>query len=263
MTINPGVGSVGLTGTVPVSPPVTTDYILTATNDIGYYAAQVTVVVASGAPPTGKPDLVITDISRSGSTIKYVIKNQGEDTAGPSVSELTIDGVVKASDTVGPLSAGASSTQSFSFDYDCSGTSDSVAVRADRDGAVTESHEGNNAYSESWSCLLQIPPPLLGKPDLVVTDVWVFFGAINCKVTNQGTKDSVACFAQLYVSGILRESKPVPVIAKGASQDVYFNYNFQCSPSTQKNVEVRIDTSNTNTESNEGNNSRSEILTCQ
>ncbi len=267
VTINPGVGSFGLTGTAPVSPPVTTDYILTATNDIGYYAAQVTVVVASAPPPTGKPDLVITDISRSGSTINYIIKNQGEATAGTSVSELTIDYVAKASDTVGPLNAGASSSESFSFYYDCSGTSDSVAVRADRDGAVTESNEGNNAYSESWTCLLQIQPgpvfPVLGKPDLVVTDIWVFFGAIDCKITNQGTKDSVVCTAQLYVSGILRESKLVPVIAKGASQELYFNYNFQCSPSTQKNVEVRIDTGNTNAESNEGNNSRSEMLTCQ
>jgi len=263
VTINPGVGSVGLTGTAPVSPPVTTDYILTATNDIGYYAVKVRVVVASALPPTGKPDLVITDISRSGSTINYMIKNQGDATAGPSVSELTIDGVVKAYDHVDALSTGASSSQSFSFNYDCSGTSDSVAVRADRNGAVTESNEENNTYSESWACLLQIPSPIQGKPDLVVADVWPFFGAIDCRITNQGTKDSVVCTAQLYVSNVLRESRSVPVIAKGASQEVYFNYNFDCPQPVQVNVEVRIDTGNTNTESNEGNNSRSEILTCQ
>ncbi|PKP54596.1 MAG: hypothetical protein CVT90_00430, partial [Candidatus Altiarchaeales archaeon HGW-Altiarchaeales-3] len=42
---------------------------------------------------SSKPDLVITDIWKSGSTVYYTIKNQGGTTAGYTYSKLYIDGV--------------------------------------------------------------------------------------------------------------------------------------------------------------------------
>lgn len=149
VNIAPGVGSVGLVGTAPASPATTTSYTLTATNAAGWYSVAIVVVVGA-APAAGVPDLVITDIWDTGGTVYYKIKNQGDAAAGASTSTLLIDGVVKANDSVGSLSPGAESTQSFAgYSYLCSGSSDTMEVRTDTGVAVTEASEANNSYSES------------------------------------------------------------------------------------------------------------------
>jgi hypothetical protein len=270
VTIDQGIGDVGLVGTAPVSPAATMSYTLTATNAAGWQSMTITVVVASGPPPASEPDLVITDISRSGSTISYTIKNQGTATAGPSTSRLTVDGVTKASDAVGPLSAGASSTESFSYSYSCSGTGDSLAVQADKDNVVSESDEGNNAYTKYFSCLLEvgplvIPGPLLSlaKPDLVLVGIWESGDRIHYKIKNQGSKDSVASTSELWVSGAHKTpDDAVPVIAAGATVDRVFGYVFSCSLPLIKTVEVRLDVSNSNIESDETNNKASVPALC-
>ena len=98
------------------------------TNTAGSATATAQVLVASivptpspdPAPAAGLPDLIIKNITRSGNTISYVIKNKGDATASATISELIIDGVVKANDPVNPLNAGASRTESFSYSYSCS-----------------------------------------------------------------------------------------------------------------------------------------------
>ncbi len=161
VAIDPGVGSVASVGTALVSPATSTNYTLTATNAMGWYSLTITVLV-TGVPAAGMPDLVITDISRSGDVISYKIKNQGDAAAGPSTSRLSVEGVVKANDNVGSLSPGQEVTRSFTgYSYACSGTSDSLVVEADVGGAVTESLEANNSLTVSWLCLIFVPPPLL------------------------------------------------------------------------------------------------------
>lgn len=51
VSIDPGIGPVGSVGTAPVSPAITTTYILTATNAAGWNNAIVNVVVTGAAPP--------------------------------------------------------------------------------------------------------------------------------------------------------------------------------------------------------------------
>ena len=154
VTIDNGIGSVGSAGTAVVSPPVSTNYTLTATNAVGW--ASVTVTVAVGAAPAaGMPDLTIQDIVRGG-TITYTIKNQGDAVAGPSTSTLRVDGAVVANSNVGSLVPGESQTLSFgSYAYTCSGISDTIVVQADTGNTVVESSEVNNSRTESWSCILK------------------------------------------------------------------------------------------------------------
>lgn len=270
VSIDQGIGNVGLTGTRVVFPGADTVYTLTATNTGGTATASVLVIVLAvpslpPAPSESKPDLVITDITRSGSTISYTIMNQGTATAGPSTSRLVIDGLTKAYDAVGPLSAGASSTESFSYSYSCSGVSDSVAVQADKDNVVDEgTNEGNNAYSEFWSCLIVLPPliPGLFKPDLVITDITRSGSTISYIIKNQGTANSGASTSQLRIDGVNKASDAVGPLAAGASSTESFSYSYSCTGSSDI-VVVQADKDNVVDEgANEGNNTYSETWSC-
>jgi hypothetical protein len=62
ISIDHGVGAVGLSGSVSVSPATSTDYILTATNASGYWIKGTTVLV-SGVPST--PSFSVTGVIAS------------------------------------------------------------------------------------------------------------------------------------------------------------------------------------------------------
>ncbi|MCJ7515513.1 MAG: hypothetical protein MUO89_06055, partial [Dehalococcoidia bacterium] len=187
VAIDNGVGSVGSAGTTVVSPAASTNYTLTAANATGSYYMTIAVLV-TGAAPAGMPDLIIQDIVRSGDTITYTIKNQGDATAGPSTSTLLVDSATVANDSVGSLTPGESRTETFAgYTYSCTLPSDSVTVKADTGGTVVESSEVNNSYTESWSCLILGPIRTFTlKPDLVITDIWIDGHTIRYRIKNQG-----------------------------------------------------------------------------
>jgi hypothetical protein len=60
VTIEPGVGSVGLTGTALVSPATNTNYTLTASNSVAFYSLTITVMITGGvdATPPSVPALL-------------------------------------------------------------------------------------------------------------------------------------------------------------------------------------------------------------
>jgi hypothetical protein len=101
-----------------------------------------------------KPDLVITDIWRSGSTFwYYMVKNQGDVECGGSSSELMIDGEPRLLQNIGPLASGESREAHFSYKYACeAGTSFIWSVAADVKSAVAESDENNNSLTEKFTC---------------------------------------------------------------------------------------------------------------
>lgn len=269
VTIDHGVGAVNNAGVTVVSPSDTTIYTLTATNSAGDVEVSVVVLVNPAvSPDVDKPDLVVTSIVRDGSTIKYTVKNQGTANAGPSNSRLFIDGVEKAAHSIGSLAAGASRTESFSFTYECSGTSDVVLVQVDKDNMVDESNEANNTFSTTWYCIIVIPdpgiilPPITIQPDLTVTNVWVSGKRIHYTIENIGSLASSPSTSKLYVSGSLVASDDVPTIAAGGSLDREFLYHFSCFFPTMKTVAVDVDAEDTNNESNELNNRMKVSLLC-
>ena len=144
---------VSSSGSMPVTPPYadyTETYRLTATNSAGSVSASVTVTVEEKS----KPDLVITDIWRSGSaTWYYTIKNQGSVECKSSISTLVIDGTDRKEQNMGSLAPSESREMFFSYDYTCvSGTTHTWSVVADANSDIDESDENNNTRQEKTIC---------------------------------------------------------------------------------------------------------------
>jgi hypothetical protein len=260
VTIDQGVGTVASAGTALVSPATSTNYTLTATNAAGLAYMTIPVLV-TGAPAASMPDLVITDILRSGDTISYTIKNQGDAAAGPSTSTLYIDAVLKANDSVGSLAPGESKTETFAgYVYNCTLPGDAVEVRADTGGAVVESSEANNSYSESWSCIMAIEPVFTtGKPDLVITNIERVETPegykINYTIKNQGTVAAGASSTtKLYANTVYKASDSVGSLAAGASEIKQFT-GWVFNPTTPQ-IKVVADANGTVSEGNETNNEK-------
>ncbi|MGD0353655.1 MAG: CARDB domain-containing protein [Dehalococcoidia bacterium] len=259
VTIDNGVGPVSSAGTAVVSPAASTNYTLTATNAAGWTGITVTVVVGA-APAAGMPDLIIEDIVRSGNTVTYTIKNQGDAAAGPSTSTLLVDGATVANDSVGSLAPGESKTETFAgYTYSCTLPSDSLVVKADTGGTVVESSEANNSYTESWSCLILGPVRTLTlKPDLVVENIWLVGDKIYYEIKNNGGLAAGASTSELYIYPCVTPCSPkatdsVASLAAGESRTEKFGtYNYT---GTGWSVGVKVDTTGAVNESDEGNNS--------
>lgn len=176
VTIDQGIGTVAAAGSKSVSPTVSTVYTITATNSYGWVSRSIALTVTSSGgvfiPPLGplfifKPDLIITDVWSDGGVIWYTVKNQGIIDAPATHTRLLIDGVVKATDYVGALSAGAFRNEKFTgYAYACGGLSDVIELRADADGECNESDETNNTIKETWICKIFFEPliPLIPGP---------------------------------------------------------------------------------------------------
>jgi hypothetical protein len=281
VTINQGVGSVGLTGTRAVSPAVTTTYTLTAANTAYFGQATVTVTVAAAVAP--RPDLIIEDIWKVGDKMYYRIKNQGTAASPVTWSEVKVDGTVKAQDAVAALAAGAATTRSFAgYVYSCSGISDSVVVTADTTNVAMESNGANNSKTKTFNCLGPVGPlgplvpvPLepLGpavvvlKPDLVITEIIHIGGMIdlvNYTVKNVGTKNAGAFDVKLYVNGVLKATDHVDALNAGSQvQSAFSGYHGGCAAGVHSTiVKVVADSGAAVTESDETNNSRTELWGC-
>ncbi len=268
VTIDNGVGSVGLTGTRVVSPAVDTTYTLTAANTAYYSQATAKVTVAAAATP--RPDLIIEDIWKNGTTLYYRIKNQGTASSPATSTKLTIDGVVKATDSVPSLATDAASTQSFSgYSYTCGGSSDVISVAADSTGVADESNEGNNSASETFSCLiagpLTVDPPLyILKPDLKITDIIYDAGKVKFTVRNDGSLNSGGFEVKLYRNGTAQDTVTIAggIVSGGQATFTFPTYHHICVIGHHDTMKVTADDGGTINESDETNNSRSEYWGC-
>lgn len=84
-------------------------------------------------------------------TSTVTLKNQGSGSAGSSTVKYYIDDSYVASDSVPSLSAGSTSTQTFTWTADTCGNVQVKAV-ADANNAVSESASWNG-YGEGWDTL--------------------------------------------------------------------------------------------------------------
>ena len=106
-----------------------------------------------------RADLVVTDIMRSGSTISYTIKNQGDYVAGACNAFLYIDNVLEDAHSYTPLNPGESSTESFSYEFICNpGSTYQVKVHVNPQAYCEESNYDNNERSESFFCPMRKLP---------------------------------------------------------------------------------------------------------
>lgn len=268
VTIDNGVGSVGLTGTRVVSPLVDTTYTLTAANT-AYFGQATTKVTVTGLV-VARADMIIEDIWKSGDKIYYRIRNQGTAASPVTWSDVTVDGIVKAQDAVAALAAGAFTTRSFAgYSYVCSGISDVIMVTADTTHVATESNEGNNSLTKTFSCLVLGPviPPLVAlKPDLTITQISYLpapISKISYTAKNLGTLNAGPFDVKLYVGGALRDTSHVAALNAGSQATFTFPmYHHVCVLGSLTTVKVVADTGGAVTESDETNNSRTEFWGC-
>jgi len=271
VTINQGVGSVGLTGTRVVSPAVDTTYTLTAANTA--YFSQATAKVTVAAAAASKPDLIIEDIWKVGDKMYYRIKNQGTAASPVTWSDVKVDGAVKAQDAVAALAAGAATTRSFAgYVYTCSGISDSVVVTADVTNVAMESNGANNSMTKTFNCLVVGPLVPLGplvalKPDLTITQISFSPAPLNkvsYTVKNAGTLNTGPFDVKLYVGGGLKDTSHIGggLVAGSQASFTFPMYHHVCVIGSHTTVKVVADTGGAVTESDETNNSRSEFWGC-
>lgn len=112
VTIEPGVGTVGFSGSSVVSPTATTTYTLTATNAAGSRTASAQVIVISGYTPPATPSFRVISVTASVSPTSFT---------GPCPKNFTCSAVITVN-TPGTVTyvwersdGGSSPTQSVTF----------------------------------------------------------------------------------------------------------------------------------------------------
>ncbi|MCD6421905.1 hypothetical protein J7L13_00965, partial [bacterium] len=161
-----------------------------------------------------------------------------------------VDGSYYARDYVSSLSAGSTTTTSFSWTADCG--SHSIKAVADCYDAVTESNEGNNARTEYIN--------IVCKPDLIVQDIsWdkdspkrgdtiTFY----VKVKNQGSWSAGSSTVKYYIDGSYVTSDSVPGLSTGSTSTQTFtwtankcgNVQVKAVADANKNIEESDETNN-------------------
>jgi len=117
-----------------------------------------------------KPDLIVDDIwidpdppeAGASNRIRFRIKNQGDgDAVGTFRSKLYFDDVYRVYADTDGLTAGSTKTYYWDMTWPSDSNPHTIRVVVDADGAITESNEGNNERSESFSDLI---PETISKP---------------------------------------------------------------------------------------------------
>jgi len=111
INIQPGIGTMGPSGSLTLTPADPVTYTLTATNEAGSTTGSVTVTVAPVY--VGMPDLVITDVWLAGDTIYFKIKNQGDAMAGITRANLSLFDAEETTIIVEAMAAGEERTTKF------------------------------------------------------------------------------------------------------------------------------------------------------
>ncbi|MCS7130453.1 MAG: hypothetical protein NZ872_03435, partial [Archaeoglobaceae archaeon] len=223
--------------------------------------------------PTGKPDLVIVDVWGYGDVegvykeIRYIIQNIGNATAGPSTTELYIDGSKVADHNIASLSAGSYRVESLAYNGTCSGSFDEFTAKADSREVVEESNEANNKYTRTFTC-----PAVVSKPDFAVVSIWQdnesryycknrdYTNDLKFRVKNFGNA-SASTEARLYIDGVWVAAQSIPTLAPGESYEGAFRYSGSCS-GTSDVIEVYVDYQRLVSEWNEDNNSLIRAFDC-
>jgi hypothetical protein len=117
-----------------------------------------------------QPDLVITDVWRSGNVVHYQIMNLGDKTAAAGHdTKLMVGGFYATTDYNLPeLEAGKRLNRFFDkYSWNCAQGQMEVCVEADGGDDVSEANETNNKRAETWKCE-ETAPKITEEPTVVV-----------------------------------------------------------------------------------------------
>lgn len=217
------------------------------------------------------PDLIVSALSANQTeyqagdaiTVTATIRNQGQSGAGGFYVSLTSPDLTTQNKYVSSLAAGRSTTVSFSYTAPTFASTRTVTVTATADstGAVAENNEGNNTRSTSFT--------VLALPDLTVTalsgDKSLYEAGdtvtVSATVKNIGPTSAAATTVRLTVPNIGTFSTSLSALSAGASRTVTFTFTAPTSLNPQSiTVTAYADPDNRIAESNEGNNSRTAVI---
>ena len=236
------------------------------------------------APTTAAyPDLIVSSLVPSkysytaGETMRYtaVIRNQGSAASSSCYSALYSSGFSTQYSSIPALSAGASTTVSFSVTAPSISGTLTITAEADYFEQVTESNESNNTRSISVSVTMPTAtatptpaptatptPAPAAYPDLTITylvsdqDSYETGSAISIMavIKNQGSVDTEYCYAILEGGGDVYAY--VEPLTAGSSTVVSFSLT---APDTAQTLYLTatVDEFSQIDESNESNNSKS------
>ncbi|MDH6546213.1 CARDB domain-containing protein [Streptomyces sp. SAI-041] len=247
---------------VPVTGRVA-DVRLAFASNTGAPGAQVAEIEVLGTA-TPQPDLVVTDLTWSPASpseadavsVKATVRNAGNAAAPASTLDVSVEGTVAGSASVGSLAAGQSTTVDVPVGKRPMGTY-TVSAVVDPNDTVTESDNGNNSRTAATKLTVSQSP----GPDLTVTGITTnpsspAVGAdvsFTVAVRNRGTTAVAAgTVTQLTVgSSTLRGT--APAIAAGTTADVTIGGTWKAT-SGGATLTATADATNTVAETNEGNN---------
>jgi hypothetical protein len=126
----------------------------------------------------------------------------------------------------------------------------------------------NQAGGATGSVTVTVTPVVTGKPDLVITDIWLAGSAVNYTIKNQGSANAKSTWSNLYVNGLKKAEDYVDLLAAGVEKTSSFS-NFPWLYPTQPevisgtiqtfNVKVCADAGNGIEESDKDNNCLTKI----
>jgi len=205
--------------------------------------------------PTGEYyDLIINDIYIDGKTVYYRIQNLGNGTINSSVSYLYVDGKLVGRDTVDIMAGGQMNTEWFPYEIDLSENNHTVTVVADGNNAIEEINEENNDRTENFKATS------IGKPDLIITSIYIDGETIYYRIQNIGNKIAESSYTYLYVDGKLVSKDRVGIIAPQQTNTEGFDYKWHIS-GDRGEIKIVADGNNAIIEENEKNNERIEDVT--
>ena len=210
------------------------------------------VVTEIDAPRLADHDETIGAVMGHNYVVNATVKNLGNGPSNDSVARLYADGATVQSIGVPALEGGESETVSFSWNPSVAKTY-TLKVEADATGKTAESNEGNNEKTRSVQVYSSS-----GQADLIQPDMMFLptkdsnSTTVQVSVTNNGYKDASNFRVEYWRGGSMRSQQTVSVSAQ-ASKDIPF---VDDAPLGICNAEVKLDTTSTVPESNEGNNNK-------
>ncbi|MBI5893457.1 MAG: M4 family metallopeptidase [Deltaproteobacteria bacterium] len=208
----------------------------------------------------GTPDLELTDIypptslnALEQTTITARISNIGSGDAGWHYIAVLIDGSFAGGLQAYSLPAGWSGDVSATFTGRFPAGTHSVKFVADYYNAVSESNEGNNEMTKSWTWT--------GTPDLEVSDIYdptslisLEQTTIKAKISNIGNADAGPYYnIAVFVDGSLAGIWQGVYLSWRSYREFLVTFN-GWFPAGTHSVKFVVDYNNTISESNEGNN---------
>ena len=270
------------TVTLPASISIGTHYVFTV--------ADATNVVTESLESNNRfvrsiligPDLVVSSLTVSsvGTTLSITdttVNQGGGDAAVSSTTSFYVstdatldvgDGPPVASRTIGPLTAGASSTATTQVTLNLAAGTYNIIAQADGGNAVIEVSETNNTRSRLFGVGVDLTPTTLTAPAGSGAGQNI---TIDYTVTNNGAIGSLQTTMDLFLSADQTidagdtplTGTPIVIsdIAPGAAISGSFQVTLPNVPSGTYSIIARVDPTNAIAETNKNNNTRARSIT--